>query len=177
MHAQAPSGRGLSLWWLPPPPLARQLQGLIDALAARLGTPSFAPHVTVDGGLSGPPEDLVARLSDIASTLRAPRLLPGDLTTAPAWNRTLVVELDPTDDVLDARLDICLALDRTVQRSTFRPHLSLVYGPLSDGTRARLNDVLTMRLPPFSPTALALVDTSGPVPGWWELHRWPIAAG
>lgn len=193
MPTDEPRGRGVSLWWLPPPRLARRLQGLIDALSSRLGTPSFPPHVTVEGGLAESPEDLVARLSDAAPRLRAPRLQLHRLTTEPAWNRTLVLEVVPTDEVLDARLETCLALGRTVQRSAWRPHLSLVYGPLPDSTRARLAESLSLGpvprtadnpdgppeppFPPFRPVALALVDTRGRVPEWWELQRWPLGAG
>ncbi len=175
MPSSTPHGRGLSLWWIPPRALEARLQGLIDTLAGRLGTPSFAPHVTVESGLQQNPEDIVSTLSSTTDILQAPELHPGAVQTGEAWNRTLTVAIQPDEAVLDAHISACVALGRTVMPRAYAPHLSLVYGPLDAAVREHLASGLRLDLEPFQPVALALVDTSGPVTGWWELHRWPLA--
>lgn len=170
------TGRGLSLWWIPPQGLGERLQGLIDALAGRLGSPSFAPHVTVEGGLSGHPEELIAALSAAPGARTSPRLRQVAISTGEAWNHLLAVDMERTEALTTARVELLLALGRTVAPGGWRPHLSLAYGTLDEEKRRAMAEQLKLELPPFHPVALALVDTRGPVSGWWELYRWPLAA-
>lgn len=170
-------GRGLSLWWLPPRSVSERLQGIIDALAGRLGTPSFTPHVTVEGGLSDAPEHIAGQLATAPEARLTPLLTPLGLSTQPSWSRTLVQELEPTPQVIEARTAVCTALGRTILPGSFRPHLSLAYGPLPQAIRERICDALRVDTPAFHPVSLALVDTSGPVPEWWEIQRWPLVGG
>ena len=169
-------GRGLSLWWLPPTALADRLQGVIDSLAARLESPPFPPHVTVEGGLSGHTEELAATLAAHASARLGPELVQIGVGTESAWNRLLYLDLARSPAVDQARVEACTALGRTVTPSTFRPHLSLAYGQLDPETRQQLAAALRLALPPFHPVALALVDTRGQVEDWWVVQRWPLAA-
>lgn len=176
MSAQPMQGRGLSLWWLPPPAVGERLQGVIDALASRLGSPPFRPHVTVEGGLAGAPEALIQTLDATPATRESPLLRQVGVGTAASWNRLLYLELERTTPVAMARVEICVALGRTVAPSSFQPHLSLAYGSLPPTSRQAMVDGLRLALPPFHPVALALVDTRGEVADWWELHRWPLSA-
>ncbi|MCK6502446.1 2'-5' RNA ligase family protein [Myxococcota bacterium] len=170
------TGRGLSLWWMLPPGLEAPVQGLIDGLAGRLGSPAFRPHVTVEGGLSGHPEELIAALAGAPAARTSPRLRQVGISTGEAWNHLLALDLERTEALGQARIEVMLALGRTVAPGGWRPHLSLAYGTLPEATRRAMAAQLKLELPPFHPVALALWDTRGPVAEWWELHRWPLAA-
>jgi hypothetical protein len=52
----APAAMSYSVWLKPPPEsaLGRSLASLISSHAAALGTPHFAPHVTLLGGFTAP---------------------------------------------------------------------------------------------------------------------------
>lgn len=176
MSAQPMRGRGLSLWWLPPPALANRLHGVIDALAIRLGTPAFAPHVTVEGGLSGHPEELVRAIEGAPAARVSPELRQVGIGTDEPWNQLLYLEIERTTAVGRARVDVCTALGRTVTPTGYRPHLSLAYGVLDAAQRRAMCGTLKLALPPFHPVALALVDTRGEVSDWWEVQRWPLSA-
>jgi|GEM_PF-1222348 len=174
MSAQPFHGRGLSLWWLPPPALSARLQGIIDALAGRLGTPSFPPHVTVEAGLSQSPDEIAGLIDADTSARTAPELRAIGIGTGPSWNHLLAVDLSCTEAVTEARFALSAAIRRTVAQGGYAPHLSLAYGPLDEARRQELAQALVLDLPPFFPVALALVDTRGQVSGWWETHRWPL---
>ena len=60
-----------SIWLKPPPDSAfgRQLAKLVDSHAAALGTPAFAPHVTLLGGFTAASD---VRLRDARLRVRSP---------------------------------------------------------------------------------------------------------
>jgi hypothetical protein len=162
----------VSLWLVPEGEAQAVLARLIATLAARLGTPSFAPHVTLLAGLALPPGEVVRRagalgLDPLVLALRAP-----EGRSEPF--RCLYVPVVPTLRLLHTE-----AMARSAfgvqDEGPYEPHLSLVYGHLEEDEKAKLGKEIAPELPsPVRFAALEVVRTDGPVETWRRLSSFPV---
>jgi 2'-5' RNA ligase len=139
----------------------------IRDLADELGTPSFEPHVTLLGSLDGTEREHRQRTETLCRLLRpVPFVLtePGYLDE---YFRCVFMLVDQTQEVRWYRASALHAFDRPDE--PFMPHVSLVYGSL---TESRKQEIVA-RLPPelrttFLATSLALVRADSPAPHDWH---------
>ncbi len=123
-----------SLWLVPRGAVHLDLGEIIRALSQRYGTPRFAPHVTLLGQTLKPRREIIAITREVASEHDA---IPIELTQ-PAYTsdyvRSLFIEAEPSNALLAARE---LAVERFGMsvKYDFRPHLSLLYGDLSEAQK------------------------------------------
>lgn len=166
-----------SLWLLLPREAHARFQALIARLSARLGTPTFEPHITLLGGIGGTEEDLRQRTAALAREL-APfeaRLL--EATGLDEYYRCLFVEVALSRALAAAREAAGRRFDRLLGAG-FYPHLSLVYGDLEEGEKEKILDEIgryfdeTVRI-----EELALYETSVPPPAWRCVARARLGGG
>jgi 2'-5' RNA ligase len=168
------SARGVSLWLVPVDEARQALSRLISELAARLGTPVFAPHVTLVTGVTRPADEVVRQVGELALALE-PLSLP--LRGPEGRDETFRCLYLPVGETL--RLMATHALARSALRlddeRRYEPHLSLVYGTLRPEIKLPLVDELA----PLAPSrvefaALEVVRTEGAVAKWQSLARFPF---
>ncbi|MFT5685244.1 MAG: 2'-5' RNA ligase [Myxococcota bacterium] len=157
-----------SLWLLPDE--ASILAPVIDRLATTHSGPRFTPHLTLLGSVLG--EQLVERAEALAAQLSPMTLPTGAVVGSDRWFRCLTLALPPSTALQAARAAAEAAF--AVPARPWSPHISLLYGDLSEATRRRAAD----NLPPL-PTSvrfstLALVATIGPTEDWVERRRWRL---
>jgi 2'-5' RNA ligase len=169
-----PKARGVSLWLVPVDEARGVLTRLIALVAARLGTPAFAPHVTLVGSVGGPADDLVRRAAELALALE-PLSLPfkGPVGSDEAF-RCVHLPVGETLKLL-ATHALARAAWRVADEARYEPHLSLAYGALSPEQRAPL----VAELAPLAPSrvefaALEVVRTEGVVTDWKTLAVFPF---
>ncbi|HEX6738302.1 MAG TPA: 2'-5' RNA ligase family protein [Vicinamibacteria bacterium] len=169
------TAQGLFLWLAPGEPEGAALARLLLALARRLGTPPFDPHVTLLGPVAAPPDEALARCAELARRL-APLALPlRDVRGEDDYFRALYAAVEPTPALLAAR-EAARAL-LPAPDAPFRPHLSLAYGRLEDTAQVALSIELRPQLPsPVRARHLELIRTDGPVRAWRRLGRFDLAA-
>jgi 2'-5' RNA ligase len=166
---EEPRARGLSLWLMPEGPTRETLGGLIDRLAARVGTTPFAPHVTLLPGLSGPEADVLARARGLAAELEPLSLAFTGLDGIDEHFRCLFFRAELSGALAGAHARAARRFGRAPD-PRFDPHLSLVYGDLDAGGRADLRRDLHREIPPpFEARHLHVWRTEGPVGEWREL--------
>jgi hypothetical protein len=166
----------LSLWLVPPEPDRARLRAAIERLA-RLGTPPFAPHLTLLSRLRLPAADARARALALADTLRPLPLRLWEVSHSAAFFRCVVLEAEPSSAVLGARRAAEQAMGVSAAEP-YRPHLSLVYGDLEAEQRAGLAAEARTLLPvplETSATSLELWDTTGPPRQWTPAGAFPLA--
>ena len=169
-----PRGRGVSLWLVPVDDAKAALSRLIAEVAARLGTPVFAPHVTLVAGVTRSADDVVRRAGELAMALE-PLSLP---LRAPVNGddafRSVFLPVGETLKLLATHALARSAL-RVADERKYEPHLSLVYGTVP----AAQKDALLYELLPLVPSrvefaALEVVRTEGPVADWRTLAVFPF---
>lgn len=171
---EGPKARGVSLWLVPVDGAKVPLARLIADLAGRLGTPAFAPHVTLVAGVGGSSDDLVRRAEELAVALE-PLSLP---LRAPAGSsepfRCVHLPVGETLKLL-ATHALARAAWRVADETRYEPHLSLVYGTLEPGQREALVAELLPLVPPrVEFAALEVVRTEGAVAEWRTLAVIPF---
>ena len=119
----------LSLWLAPSGREARRLQSLIRILARRHGTPDFAPHVTLLGGIRMPRREAIRKTARLAMELPPLRLEARRIVVGRTYFRALFLDLSGGTRLAAARRSARRAFGETAKRGRFRPHLSLRYGP------------------------------------------------
>jgi 2'-5' RNA ligase len=172
-----PCGRGVSLWLVPEGDARDRLQALIGRLAARFGTPSFPPHVTLLPGIEGRSEDDVLHATcALGATLRPFPVRLHGLEGGDQPFRCLFARAAADEPLLSAHREAAQAFGRAPDPA-FLPHLSLVYGTLALGVRESLvAELATEAALSFEAGALHVWRTEGPVVGWREIGVSPVPA-
>lgn len=163
------------MWLVPEAAQQDRLAALVEGLAARCGTPSFVPHVTLLGGLDAKVAVLERALVGLAAC-QPPLGLPAlGATGHDEYFRRVVVELEATPELLRLR-ERALARLGAGSGRRFAPHLSLVYGWLPDSEAAALAGEIAPELPAaIRCDTVALVRTQGPPAAWREVVRHALA--
>jgi Cyclic phosphodiesterase-like protein len=165
---------GISLWLVPEGDERTLVERLIEDLAARLGSPRFAPHVTFLPGLAGRDGDVVRRAKEMAATLEPHALPLGPIEGRSEYFRCLYARIPETLRLLTTRAQARLTF-RGAGEAPFEPHLSLVYGRLSPEEKEPLIADLTPRLPSrLVCSALEVVRTEGASADWRSLARFDL---
>jgi hypothetical protein len=172
---ETPTGRGISIWLSPAEKEAGPLRQFIRDLARDLGTPAFEPHVTLLPGLRGSAEAIVRTAGQLLTAdLETLRVTLGPARPGLPPFRCLYLPV-----VLTFRLVHAHAVSRQAftpgAEGAFEPHLSLVYGRLSDERSSRLAQEIAGRAPDqVRLEALEVVRTEGPVAAWRSLARFEL---
>jgi len=161
--------------WLLLPDAARILYGeIVRRLSERLATPAFEPHVTLLGGLGGK-----ERVLDRQTQRLAESLAPFDIRLLEAayldeYFRALFIDVALSPPLHAARTAARRLFERRLDDS-FRPHLSLLYGDVSEREKeSALDDIgryfdETLRI-----DRVALWRVDGSPTGWRGVRECPL---
>ena len=167
--------QGVSLWLVPDGPEAQAIAALIGEISARFGTPTFAPHVTLLGGLSVDAEAAVEAAGQLAAGLSDLSIRFEGLEHSADYFRALVVRVAPDLPILDARRRAQAAFP-SEPVGPFVPHLSLLYGTVPVETRRHLAAEVRESAPAaIVMRHLEVVATEGTVAEWRRLARLPLS--
>ena len=125
----------IAYWLLPAAKEEEALQALIDRLAERLGTPRFAPHVTLLVRPAGALDQVESDLEPISQLPVLTLQTDDGLRWSRHYNRALVQPLALSPPLAD--LVSRLAPDSRLPAG-YDPHLSLHYGDLDEPTGRQL---------------------------------------
>lgn len=164
-----------SLWLIPGGVTFVRFDTLIARLAARYGSPRFAPHVTLLGGIELPEAEALDRARALAARLAPYTITLGLVGGEDTFFKALFVRAAPESPTLAAN-----ALARQVfgigSDAEYAPHLSLAYGDFPAATRRRMIDKLGPTLDDaFVVDTLHLYQTAGEVATWREVGAFPLA--
>jgi 2'-5' RNA ligase len=151
-----------------------ELSALVQALAGRLGTVPFAPHVTLLPGLSGPEAEVLDASRALSGELAPLDVQPAGVDGLDQHYRCLFFRVAGRPALREAHERSARRFGR-VPDPRFDPHLSLVYGSLDKGVRAALTRELGSRTPaPFVARRLHVWRTEGVVGEWRELGAFDL---
>lgn len=160
-----------SLWLFLPQEAHERFQALIARLSARLGTPTFEPHITLIGSLTGAEEDLRRRTHALATAIKAFEVRLLKATWRDEYYRCLFVEVARSRALQVAHEAAGQQFDRRPD-ADFYPHLSLVYGDLEQKNKEEiLDDIGRSFDESIRVEYLVLYETSGPPPAWRCVER------
>lgn len=165
-----------TIWLQPRGDVAYQLQERINKLSKKYDTPSFEPHVTLISGLKRSETEMKALLNTLAASVS-----PFELTLSKAgyqdtFYQSLFIYVQKNKILDELRKRSCRLFDCSEENS-YSPHLSLLYGDLSQNEKERiLNTIGREFYIPFSVKSLVLMRTDGE-PGHWEKREAAVFKG
>jgi len=116
-----------SIWLLPESEQQRGLVALVDSLAARFGTERFMPHITVQGDLTLPLEQLSRAVAAMSQSYGARKWPVASIDGGSHFFRSLFLRFDERPAYIDLKRDMQRISGTTEGLSLF-PHLSIAYG-------------------------------------------------
>ena len=133
-----------SLWLEPPPALASTSAGFITRYAGASGgrCPTFDPHVTIAGGFVGTEaqakEKSAAIVASLASAFGPLRCDAMEVSAGTRFHQCVYLRMVPTEQLANAHALAARAFGLEPGNgggAPYMPHLSLVYGQLTDAQR------------------------------------------
>lgn len=130
-----------SVWILPQAGLEQALQKTILEIAAIQGENTFFPHVTLQGDLCGPSEEMSRSVAMMAQHIPLQRWRVRAVECGDHFFRCLYLRFDEDVALLELQDKVC-AFTRTCNGLSPFPHLSLAYGRVTEVTRQAREDLM-----------------------------------
>lgn len=166
-----PDAKGYSIWLLFEFDHEREFQKLIDELSSKFHTPSFKPHITLVPGIEKDEAFLVEKLSEVIHYLNEFYVKCIDICYNNEFYRSLFVELEKSEDLINAFELVKKSFDLKIDVQNFTPHISLIYSHLDDITKIEIcNQLKPKILENILINRLALYKTIGK-PSEWKLIK------
>lgn len=159
-----------SLWLEPSGDVAYKLQERIKKLSKENDTPLFSPHVTLLGGLTATKTELVPLANTLASSVEPFEL---QLTKAGYLNtyyQSLFIHVEENSQLKELRKNACRLFNCT-GKNDYMPHLSLLYGDLSQKEKERILNLMGREFYIHFPVKnIVLMQTEGTPDQWRKVH-------
>lgn len=166
--------RTFALWLMPTGKAYYELASLIIDLSKKYGSPPFAPHVTLLGGLSGRMEEILSRTSNLSANLRPYTINLTRIEYLDEDFRCLFIRVQETEEVIQANTRTKEIFDRR-NDPKYLPHLSILYGNFSSTTKEVIIEKVGRNFElSFEVDKLHLVDTSGRPESWFTEKEFPL---
>nr|ACG45023.1 cyclic phosphodiesterase [Zea mays] len=164
-----------SVWALPPEPVRDRFRRIMEGLRAAYGGPAFEPHVTVVGDFRGRRSEAVKVLRAAAASVQPYTARVTGVARGSFFYQCVYILLDPTAEVVGAS-DHCCANFVYNRKTPYMPHVSLLYGDLTDEEKEEARkkaeeldkDIYVLEFE-ISELALYRTDTTDKTLESWEL--------
>ncbi len=159
-----------SLWLQPNGDIAYQLQERIRKLSKKYNTPVFAPHVTLLGSLSASETELISLTRTLASSWHPIELVLTKAGYHDLFYQALFVHVKKNNALKEMRETACRLFDQS-DTEPYVPHLSLLYGELSQKEKERILNIMGREFHiRFWVNSIVLMQTEGPPQQWKKIH-------
>ncbi|KAJ8761911.1 hypothetical protein K2173_006513 [Erythroxylum novogranatense] len=128
-----------SVWAVPPEDVASRAKKLMEGLGSEFGGPQFEPHVTVVGAIALTEHDALDKFRSACEGLKAYTATVDRVATGTFFYQCVYLLLHPTSEVVEAS-DHCSEHFGYKRSTPYMPHLSLLYGDLTDDEKKRAEE-------------------------------------
>lgn len=156
-----------SLWLMPSENAYNKLAEIISGLSKKYSTPNFEPHVTLIGSLVGSEDDMIAKTSRLAIGIKPYQIKLTKIEYLDEYFKSLFVRVEETEDVMEVNLKARKIFSRE-NDSKYVPHLSLLYGNLSQKIKKEIIENMGNVDISFFVKSIDIFSTKGEVKDW---HR------
>jgi len=166
-----------SIWLLPTAAHATRLNDNIALLSSHLGSPKFAPHVTIQGDITTELEPLSRLLERLAACQAPLRWRVDSVETSEHFFRCLYLRLALTP-AFGLMQQATQAITRTATGLSPFPHLSLAYGEQQPHLASLLGPLAEQyegQELMFDQLALCRSSKNVPIDQWCILQSYPLS--
>ncbi|XP_028783877.1 cyclic phosphodiesterase [Neltuma alba] len=162
-----------SVWAQPTEDVRDRMKKLMSGLRSEFGGPEFEPHITVVGAIRLTADDALKKFRSACESLKAYNATVDRVATGTFFYQCVYLLIHPTPEVVETS-DHCVSHFGYNRSSPYMPHLSLLYGDLTDEEKKRaqeranaLDDVSGLSFQ-ISRLALYKTDTEDKTLKSWE---------
>ncbi|XAR66618.1 hypothetical protein NMG60_11012906 [Bertholletia excelsa] len=134
-----PTKQVYSVWGLPPEDVTERLKKLMFGLRSEFGGPEFEPHVTVVGSIELAEDDAREKFQTSCQGLKAYTATVEKVATGTFFYQCVFLLLHPQPQVVETS-DHCCSHFGYKRPSTYMPHLSILYGDLTDEEKKKAQE-------------------------------------
>ncbi|KAF3777281.1 Cyclic phosphodiesterase [Nymphaea thermarum] len=164
-----------SVWAIPPETVRPRLKALMENLKNEFGGPEFGPHITMVGAIRLNRKDAIAKLVASSEGLKPIKCRISSVSKGTFFYQCIYLLVHPDDEVMEASRH-CTEHFGYVSSSPYMPHLSLLYGDISEEEKDKaiekakaLDNVIDQLEFEVSTLALYRTDTEDKTLESWEL--------
>lgn len=121
--------RDYALWIIPEGKAYRELKQLIDLLSRTYSRPSFDPHITVLGRVTGSGNELIAKVARLAGIIRPFLISLRRIEYLDEYFRSLFIKSDESKELINLH-NKAKTIFNIKDKKCYMPHISLMYGNL-----------------------------------------------
>ncbi len=159
-----------SLWLEPSGNVAYKLQERIKKLSKEKDTPLFSPHVTLLGGLNSSETELIPLANTLASSVAPFELQLTKAGYLDTFYQALFIHVEENSQLQELRKNACRLFD-CGEKNDYMPHLSLLYGDLSQKEKERILNLIGREFYIHFPVKnIVLMQTDGKPDQWQKVH-------
>lgn len=158
-----------SLWMMPAGELANRLKEQIIELSVEHETPEFPPHVTLIGQLRPPESELIQHTNTLANSAGPLELTLTEVDYLDRFYQSLFIQVKESQKLKEIRNAACNIF--RVSNKYYMPHLSLLYGDVSDEEKELTTETVGREFHLDLPIKeLVLMQTNGEPDQWKKIH-------
>ncbi|GAB4827126.1 hypothetical protein Ancab_034013 [Ancistrocladus abbreviatus] len=172
--SQQPSKYWFSVWALPPDDVRNRVKKLMDGLRSEFGGPEFEPHVTVVGAINLTEDDAVHKFRSACDGLKVYTANVQSVSTGTFFYQCVFLLLQTSPEVLETSAHCCGHFGYQ-NSSSYMPHLSLIYGDISNEVKKKaqekaliLDESISSLSFPITRLALYKTDVGDKTTKSWE---------
>jgi 2'-5' RNA ligase len=122
---------------MPTRKIRQRLAGTILDLSREYAAPAFEPHVTLVGGIVGAPQEVTAKMRELARRIPPFTIRLTAVDYLDEYFRCLFVRVATTEPIMTAN-KAAREVFHLEKQPAFMPHLSLLYGNLPASVKERI---------------------------------------
>ncbi|KAL2343237.1 hypothetical protein Fmac_004522 [Flemingia macrophylla] len=128
-----------SVWAIPPEDVSGRCSNLMSALRSEFGGPTFQPHITVVGAIKLAPDDALKKLRSACEAILPFRVTVDRVAAGTFFYQCVFLLLRPDPLLLETSAHCCTHFGYS-NSTPYMPHLSLLYGDLSDEEKRKAQE-------------------------------------
>lgn len=160
----------LSFWIVPENELYQELEELINRCAIKLGTPVFAPHMTIMHTVVGEKQAIIDRVEEVAKNLTLFELRVGAVEFSTAYFQCVFARVRASVELMACHLGVKKALSSR-ESHVFMPHISLARGDLEMSERERIASEIKLSNKMFGARKISIVAAGSVDPKSWDIIK------
>eukprot|EP00262_Sarcandra_glabra_P010154 TRINITY_DN25084_c0_g1_i1.p1 TRINITY_DN25084_c0_g1~~TRINITY_DN25084_c0_g1_i1.p1 ORF type:complete len:197 (+),score=12.17 TRINITY_DN25084_c0_g1_i1:214-804(+) len=128
-----------SVWAMPAEDVKERLKKVMEKLRGEFGGPEFEPHITVVGAIRLTKKDALEKLKSACEGLKSYTAHINTVSRGDYFYQCVYLLVDPTPEVMEASAH-CTSHFGYTNSSPYMPHLSLLYGDLTNEEKERAQE-------------------------------------
>lgn len=159
-----------SLWFMPSGSAYKTLDEIIYRLSLKYSTPRLFPHVTIIPDVVSREKQMISDTVQLVELISPFRIVLGKIEYSNEYFKCVFARAEPREILIATNSNAREIFDR--QELTYEPHLSLLYGNLSEQIKKEIVQTVGQELNvAFDVQSIHIIDSDPERHNWHEIKE------